>query len=165
MTNGYRVHVARLIPSGGVILETFRDDDEITVISVDRPPATLAAFDAKIRAIAGDTFPRLPRHTHVVIDSEGLGKALWDSLKVERYPGWKLYEKRGRERQELPDALRVAQFQQRIHIVKGEHGDATRRALLGFKVEVGEDGVVGGELVVALCLAVVGKVPRPPRAY
>ncbi|HEY5519141.1 MAG TPA: hypothetical protein VIK08_00640 [Candidatus Limnocylindrales bacterium] len=159
------VYIARITEAGGVILTTTRTiADDVTVTAVERPPATLEAFRDRLQALCDD-FPALPPNTRVVIDAEGLGSALWDALRVDRRRGWQLYAKRGRERQELPDALRVAQLEQRIHIHKGEHDDALRKALLGYRVEVREDGIIGGELVVALCLAVAGKRPPKVRVY
>jgi hypothetical protein len=79
----------------------------------------------------------------------GSGRALWNALHVDRRRGWKLYDKRGSDRQDLPDALLTAEGEDRLTFAQGLHeAGAMRKALAALTREVREDGIVGGELVV-----------------
>ena len=158
-------HAVRLTEQGGVILTATRDqDDDVVVTAIQTLPARLAEFDARLRELC-DPFPKLPPDTAVIIDGEGLGKALWLGLRVERRRAWLLYERRAKDRQELADSLRAAQYQRRVHIVSDDHAADMREGLKHYRVEVGDDGVIGGNLVVALALAVAVKPPPVPRIW
>jgi hypothetical protein len=153
------VHAAE---TGTAILTFSRDQvDHVEVLAIDRLPAGLDPAVAWLL----DAFPAFPLTdgAWVVIDTDGLGQALADRLGVRHHRGWKLYDKRGRDRQELVNALLVAQSEGRITIASTPHEGAMRKALLGYRRTVSEDGIVGGELVVALALAVVGRRPSRPK--
>jgi hypothetical protein len=153
------IHAAE---AGSAILTFDRDaQDNVEVSRIDRLPAGLDPCVDWLRSAFPD-FPGIGTG-HVVIDADGLGQALWDRLDVRYRRGWTLYDKRGRDRQELVNALLVAQSEGRVAIGPTPHADAMRKALIGYRRTVGEDGVVGGELVVALALAVVGRRPPRPR--
>jgi hypothetical protein len=58
------------------------------------------------------------------------------------------------ERQALVNDLLVAVQQERFHVAPGlEEQQAKSRALLGYRRQVREDGLIGSELFVALLLA------------
>jgi len=79
-------------------------------------------------------------------------------MKTLEPRGW-LYEGRGIERQRLVNALVVAMNQKAIHFAAGLAGmDAMTRALVGYRRQVKEDGLIGPELVVALCLTILPRV-------
>ena len=152
--------------TGTAVMRYDRDaQGTIDVSGIDRLPAGL---DPAVEWLAR-AFPDLPRigDARVTIDGTGLGQALWARLKVRvgdgwhRPDGWTLYERRGRDRQELVDALLVATSEGRIHIAPSPHGEALRKALSSFHKVIGEDGAVGGELVAALALAAL----PPPKVY
>jgi len=153
----------RATSAGSAILTTTRDRaDHVTVTGIDRLPSGLDPCARWLR----DHLPErlaVPRGTQVVVDADGLGQALFDHVRGKHRRGWRLYEKHGRDRQELVNALLVAEQEQRILIRPGNHGDAMRKALLGYRREVGDDGSIGAELVVALALAVVWRRPIAPK--
>ena len=71
-----------------------------------------------------------------------------------------LYTGRGLERQALVDELLVAMQEDRFHFAAGlAEQEAMTKALLGYRRQVREDGLIGSELVVALLLALI---PPPP---
>lgn len=152
----YAIHAAE---AGTAILVYDRDGDRFEVDSIERLPAGLDPAADWLRA----TFPTLPAidDDTVTIDADGLGRALWDLLKVRHKPGWRLYAGYGRERQELVNGLLVALSDRRVRIEPSMHEDAMRKAMAGYRRTVGEDGVIGGELVVALALAVTVGRPKP----
>ena len=139
-------------------------ENDVTVEEIERLPAGLAPAVEWLRR----RFPDLPviGDAFVVIDTDGFGAALADTLKIRHRPHVSLFEKRGRDRQALVDALLVAEQERRIHLDAGSpHADAMRNALLGYRRQVGEDGVVGAELVVALALAAVTRRVSTPGIY
>jgi hypothetical protein len=152
---GYAIHAAE---AGTAILTYTRDlEDRIEVTAIERLPAGLDPIVSWLG-------PQTPLGCHFIVDAAGLGQALWDRLGARyRRRGWTLYEARGRDRQELVNALLVAQSEGRIAIAPTSHADAMKKALLGYRRTVGEDGAIGAELVVALALAVVGRRPSVPR--
>lgn len=157
--DGVAIHASE---AGTAILTFTRDRaDRVEVSRIDRLPAGL---DPSVRWLL-ELFPAFPATADawVVIDADGLGRALWDRLNVHHRRGWALYDRTGRDRQELVNGLLVAQSERRIRILPSTHGDAVRKALTAYRRTVGEDGVIGGELVVALALAVVGRRPAVPR--
>ena len=145
--------------TGTAVMRYDRDaQGNVDVSGIDRLPAGLdPAVEWLERA-----FPDFPRigGAHVTIDGTGLGQALWARLHVRVADGWTLYDKRGRDRQELVDSLLVATSEARVHISPSAHGEALRKALSSYHKVIGDDGIVGGELVAALALAAI-----PPRKY
>lgn len=157
----YAIHAAE---AGTAILTYTRDaEDAIDVETIDRLPAGLDASAAWLHA----TFPAIPKvgNATITIDADGLGQALWDKLRVQYRRGWRLYDRMGRDRQELVNGLLVALSDRRVHIQPSRHEDALRKALAGYRRTVGEDGIIGGELVVALALAVYGRRIRLPQVF
>lgn len=128
------------------------------VVGIDPLPFNFDAVAERVRELDAE----VPRDGLLVVDAEGLGRALWASIAPPRKSRrWRLYEGRGAERQELADRLVVAMHDSRIHFAAGlDAMDLMTRALVGYRRQVREDGLVGSELVVALCLAIT---PRPPR--
>ena len=63
------------------------------------------------------------------------------------------------------NALLVAQQEQRIRMLPSPHGVAMRRALISYRRTVADDGVIGGEMVVALALCALARRPIAPRVY
>lgn len=152
----YAIHAAE---NGTAVVIYERDGARIEVESIERLPAGLDPAAEWLQA----WFPDLPDigDDQIVIDADGLGRALWDKLKVRRQRGWRLYDRVGLRRQELANALLVAMSDRRVHIQSSEHEDAMRKAMLSYRRVVADDGVIGGELVVALALAVTVGRPRP----
>lgn len=128
-------------------------DDELLVTTIERLSSDLAIVTERVRALDPEA-----RH---IIDSEGLGNALWAILGHPDDPEhWQLYSGRGLERQALVDELLVAVQEDRFHFAAGlEEQEAMNKALLGYRRQVREDGLIGSELVVALLLALI---PLPP---
>jgi hypothetical protein len=154
------MNVAIAAGEPGTAILTFDRDaqDHINVSRIDRLPAGLdPAVDWLARAFPD--FPVIGDAARVVVDTEGLGQALWARLRVGDQDGWTLYEKRGRDRQELVNALLVATSEGRIHISPSPHGEALRKALLSYHKVIADDGIIGGELVSALALAIIPPEP------
>lgn len=150
--------------TGTAVMRYDRDaQGNVDVEGIDRLPTGLDPVVEWLTAAFPD-FPGIGG-AHVTIDGTGLGQALWARLKVRRADGWTLFERRGRDRQELVDSLLVATSEGRIHISPSPHGEALRKALASYHKVIGEDGVVGGELVAALALASISPPRRPPRVY
>jgi hypothetical protein len=136
----------------------------IAVSSIDRLPPGL---DPAVDWLA-EAFPDGLGGALVTIDGNGLGQALWSRLHVRHADGWRLYDKYGRDRQEIVTSLLVAQSEGRIHISPSPHGEALRKALASYHKVIGEDGLIGGALVVTLALAAFQRpvyVRKPSRAY
>jgi hypothetical protein len=150
--------------TGTAIMSYDRDAaGNVNVTTIERLPAGLAPAVAWLTA----AFPKLPvigAASTITIDGNGLGQALWSRLKARPVGGWRLYGKVGRDRQELATALLIAQDEKRVHISPSPHADALRKALLSYHKTIGEDGILGGELITALALACLPR-PRPPRVY
>jgi hypothetical protein len=99
--------------------------------------------------------------TQVTIDHEGLGTALWIFLGRPARP-WQLYTGRGLDRQQLVDRLLVAIQGDRFHFAPGlAEQDAMTKAMVSYRRQVREDGLIGSELVVALLLALTPPPPVP----
>jgi hypothetical protein len=84
------------------------------------------------------------------------------------HDGWQLYTGRGLERQALVDELLVAIEEDRFHFAADlAEQAAMNNALLGYRSQVGEDGLIGSELVVALLLALrpLPRVHEPMGAF
>lgn len=142
---------------GSAIVAVDRDsDDALLVVGIERLPFSLAAVTERVRALDDP-------EARFIVDAEGLGSALWAVLG---HPAdarhWQLYSGRGLERQALVDELLVAMQEERFHFTPGlaEQG-AMSKALLSYRRQVREDGLIGSELVVALLLALI----PPPRVY
>ncbi len=142
---------------GSAIVAVDRDDDDaLLVVGIERLPFSLAAVTERVRALDDPA-------TRFIIDAEGLGSALWAIVghPAER-KRWQLYSGRGLERQALVDELLVALQQDRFHFAAGlAEQEAMSKALLSYRRQVREDGLIGSELVVALLLALI----PPPRVY
>lgn len=154
-----RQHGIVIIDRGSAIVTVDRDDDgHILCSGIERLPFDLSAVTARVREIADPD-------SSYVIDVEGLGSALWAVLKDDRRPrrSWTLYEGRGLDRQALVDALLVAVEEDRFRFAGGlPEQDAMNKALVTYRRQVRDDGVIGHELVVALLLAIIP--PRPKAA-
>jgi hypothetical protein len=115
--------------------------------------------------------PRLDRDpefadARLVIDGEGHGAALWAVLPTDDEERWRLYSARGLERQALVDVLLVAVHEGRFHFAAGlPEQEAMNKALVGYRRQVREDGLIGSELVVALLLALLPPPPSPPETH
>lgn len=135
---------------GAAIVHVDRDSDDALVVSgIERLPFDLGIVVARIAELGdGERF---------VVDAEGLGTALWAILgHPDDDEHWRLYSGRGIERQALVDGLLVAIHEGRFHFASGLiEQDAMSRALLGYRRQVREDGLIGSELVVALLLAII----------
>jgi hypothetical protein len=140
---------------GSAIVAVERDDDDaLLVTGIERLPFDLAAVTDRVRALADP-------EARYIVDAEGLGNALWAVLgRSEDTEHWQLYTGRGLERQALVDELLVAMQEDRFHFASGLlEQEAMSKALLGYRRQVREDGLIGSELVVALLLALI---PPPP---
>ena len=138
-------------------------DDALLVVGIERLPFSLAAVTERVRALDDP-------EARFIVDAEGLGSALWAVLgRPAERKRWQLYSGRGLERQALVDELLVAMQEERFHFAPGlaEQG-AMSKALLSYRRQVREDGLIGSELVVALLLALIPPhvpyVRKPMRA-
>ena len=131
-------------------------DDALLVVGIERLPFSLAAVTERVRALDDP-------EARFIVDAEGLGTALWAVLgRPADAHHWQLYAGRGFERQALVDELLVAMQEDRFYFSPGLAGqEAMSKALLGYRRQVREDGLIGSELVVALLLALI----PPPRVY
>jgi hypothetical protein len=143
---------------GAAIVQVERDpDDALLVVGIERLPFDLAAVTDRVRALDHP-------EARFVIDAEGLGGALWAVLGHPDEDRWQLYTGRGLERQSLVDALLVAIEENRFRFVPTlAEQEAMSKALLSYRRQVREDGLVGSELVVALLLALIP--PPAPSIY
>lgn len=155
----YAIHAAE---ASTAVLRCLRGpDDVLDVLSIHRLPPGLEPVAAALREAIPDLAPDLS--TVVIIDADGLGQALHDHLQVRHRRGWRLFSERGRDRQALVNALLVAEQEHRIRIHPSPHSEAMRKALLGYRRTVADDGLIGAELVVALALACTIRRPVLPR--
>ena len=131
-------------------------DDALLVVGIERLPFSLAAVTERVRALDDP-------ETRVIVDAEGLGTALWAVLgRPADAHHWQLYAGRGFDRQALVDELLVAMQEGRFHFAPGlAEQAAMSKALLSYRRQVREDGVIGSEIVVALLLALI----PPPVTY
>lgn len=140
-----------LVDRGAAVVSVDHRKDGAVVTGIERLPFSLTAVAQRTEELAR-------AGTVLVVDAEGLGNALWATRP--RIGDWHLYADHGLERQRLVDALVVAIHQGRLHFAAGlEHQDAMSKALVSYRRQVREDGLIGSELVIALCLAIV----RRPR--
>jgi len=148
-----------VVERAAAIVSVERDEmGDMVVIDIERLPADISAAAARLES--------LPDDTHVTVDHEGLGTALWAVLGR---PDWRLYTGRGIERQHLVDGLLVAMHGDQIHFAAGlAEQEAMNKALTSYRRTVGADGAIGGELVVALLLALLAPpepTPEPQFAW
>ncbi len=151
-------HVGIVIIDRGAAIVTVEraDDDHLLCTGIERLPFDLGVVALRVREL-------IEPGAYYVIDGEGLGAALWAVLKdVRDRRHWTLYEGRGLERQALVDALLVAVEQDRFRFAAGlDEQDTMSRALVTYRRQVRDDGIIGSELVVALLLALVPRAPVP----
>ena len=139
--------------SGAAIVTVERDEDNaLLCTAIERLPFDLAEVIERVETLDD---PDL----NFMIDSDGLGSALWTFLGG---PGnaqhFQLYTGRGLERQALVDELLVAIAEGRFHFASAiPEQPAMSKAMVSYRRQVKDDGVIGSELVVALLLAL-----RPP---
>lgn len=131
-------------------------DEALLVTAIERLPFNLTAVANRV----GELDREMPE-ARFVIDSDGLGAALWQVLgPPEDLDRWHLYAAKGVERQRLVDTLLVAIHEERFHFAPGlAEQEAMTRALTSYHRQVKADGEIGSELVVALLLACI---PPPP---
>jgi hypothetical protein len=151
-------HVGVVIGDRGSAIVTVErsPEDALLVVGIERLPFNLDSTSKRVRALDD-------HETRFVIDSEGLGSALWAVLgRPDDEHHWQIYAGRGFERQALVDELLVAIQESRFHFAAGlAEQEPMSKALVGYHRQVREDGVIGGELVVALLLALIPSPPEP----
>ena len=151
-------HVGITVTDRGSAIVTVDRSPEnaLLVTAIERLPFSLAAVTDRVRALEDPA-------ARFVIDAEGLGSALWALMGHPDEPErWTLYSGRGIERQALVDELLVAMQEDRFHFAPGlAEQAAMSKALLSYRRQVREDGLIGSELVVALLLALI----PPPEPY
>ena len=148
---------------GSAIVSVERSpENALLVVAIERLPFNLAAVTERVRGLEDP-------EAWFVIDAEGLGSALWAVLgRPDDEQHWQLYAGRGLERQALVDELLVAVQESRFHFAPGlAEQAAMSKALLSYRRQVREDGLIGSELVVALLLALIPPVtyPQPMFAF
>jgi hypothetical protein len=155
-------HVGIVIADRGAAIVTVDRSPEaaLLVTNIERLPFDLAAVTKRAQALTGPD-------TRFVVDAEGLGSALWAVLgRPDDEQHWLLYAGRGFERQALVDELLVAMQEGRFHFAAGlDEQEAMSKALLSYRRQVHEDGVIGSELVVAVLLALIPPPPAPVEPF
>jgi hypothetical protein len=154
-------HIGVVVADRGAAIVTVErsPEDALLVTGIERLPFSLAAVTARVRVLEDP-------EARFVVDAEGLGSALWAVLgRPEDAEHWQLYAGRGLERQALVDELLVAMQESRFHFAPGlDEQEAMSKALLGYRRQVREDGLIGSELVVALLLALT-QPARVPESF
>lgn len=162
--------IAIVVTSHGSAIVTVehRSPEDYLVTGIESLP-----FDFSMTAAAVAELDELePRDSRFVVDAEGLGSALWAALPTVPSPyyglgskpgpdpvRWRLHEAHGLARQALVDVLVVAINADALHFAAGlANQEPMSKALVGYRLEVKEDGEIGAALVVALCLALT----KPP---
>jgi hypothetical protein len=154
----------------GTAIASGRWSPDRSGLDVERIARLPAGLDPAVKWVT-DEFPDFPslgqgRSVQAVIDTDGLGEALWDRLfRYRHVRGWSRCDLRGRDRQALSNVLLVAMSNRMIRITDTTHESALRRALGELHRAVGEDGVVGAEMTTALALAVWSRPHPPVRVY
>jgi hypothetical protein len=162
-------HVGIVIADcGAAIVTVVRSPaDALIATGIERLPFDLGAVVDRVRAL--DAAPGTQDDPEVlyVIDSNGVGSALWAVLGHQDDPEhWRLYTGRGLERQALVDELLVAIELDRFRFASGlAEQEAMSKALVGYRRQVRDDGVIGSELVVALLLALIPPTPPAPEPF
>lgn len=148
-------HIGVSIARDRAAIVTVRVDGDpraFIVLDAERLPLRVADVAARIRDLEGDD-------VRIAIDAPGLGRSLFEVLGEDVT----LYEKSGRDRQQLVTTLATADALDRLHFAPGfPELDALLRALASKTTEVSDDGIVGGELVTALSVALA---IEPPVTY
>ena len=141
---------------GSAIVHVEHADDELLVTAIERLAFSLSAVADRVHALDDEI-----AEVRFVVDADGLGGALWAVLgPPEDAERWRLYSGRGIERQSLVDGLLVAVHNGQFHFAPNlPNQEPMTKALQAYRRQVGEDGLIGGELVVALLLALI---PPPP---
>jgi hypothetical protein len=155
-------HIGVVVAARGAAIVTVErsPEDALLVTGIERLPFSLAVVTDRVRSLEDP-------EARFVVDAEGLGSALWAVLgrPVDELH-WQPYAGRGIERQALVDELLVAMQQDRFHFAPGLHEqEAMSKALLGYRRQVREDGLIGSELVVALLLALIPPEPEYVSVY
>lgn len=148
-----------IVDRGAAIVAVERHEDgRIVVTGIERLPFDLGAVAARVRELDLEH-----PGSRSVVDAEGLGQALWAVLGKAKDRAWHLYQGRGLERQALVDELLVAVEEDRFRFMGGlAEQDAMNKALVTYRRQVRDDGLIGSELVVALLLALYRDLtPRP----
>ena len=149
-----------VIREGGAAIVTVDHDkaDNCIVSAIEIHPFNPEVLAERV----ADLNDAEPKDSQFIIDADSLGNALWTILGPDPRKDklrFRLYEERGLVRQALVDSLVVAIARDALHFRAGlAVQEAMNRALLSYKRTVREDGEVGTELVVALCLAVLPRV-------
>jgi hypothetical protein len=155
-------HVGIVVANRGSAIVTVERgaDDDLLVTGMERLPFDLGAVADRTHALEDP-------ETHFVIDGEGLGGALWAVLgRPDDEDHWRLYPGQGRDRQALVNELLLAIHEKRFHFAAGlAEQAAMNKALVGYRREVRDDGQIGGELVVALLLALIPPEPEYVSVY
>lgn len=142
----------RVATPGAAVVSVLHRNGSLTVTDVQRFPYDLAAVAGAVEYKAQQP------ETSFMVDGEGIGAALWSMLGHQHDDGWRLYRDQGRDRQVLSNALALAYSTGKLRFAADlDHRAALDHALASFNPMVGDDGIVGGELVVALALAVYVK--------
>lgn len=153
------VYGVRIVEVGAAIVGVRHDEGARLGTVIERHPFDVAVVIERARALDdGEAF--------FVIDSEGLGGALFRLLAdPDNDERMSLFSARGIERQALVDGLVVAVQDGSFHFAPGlSDQDSMNRALRAFRRQVGDDGIIGAELVVALTLALTSP-PQPPEPF
>lgn len=149
-----------IVDHGAAIVTVERDEaNDLLCRGIERLPFDLAAVNARVG--------RLDPDARVIIDSEGLGSALWAVLgRPAKSQHFQLYSGRGLERQALVDELLVAVEEGRFHFAPAiPEQPAMSKALVSYRRQVKEDGLIGSELVVALLLAITPPPRKRPKLF
>jgi hypothetical protein len=125
------------------------ETETFLVTDIERMPFDVAALARRLKEMDNPDI-------QWEIDADGVGGALWTVVGgPDNAQHWHLYSGRGLERQALVDELIVAVEEGRFHFTSGlTEQAAMSKAMVGYRRSVKEDGVIGSELVVALCLAI-----------
>lgn len=164
-------------PHGAIVMVEHPTEGGYLIVGIETLPLGIAALGKRV----GELVTERP-DAQLVVDGKGIGSALWDVLvgdeRIVRdelasrltLPGdgapqaW-LYQGLGLDRQRLVNVLVTADAQEEVHAEGGlAHFEALHKALLSYDPNVREDGEFGSELVVALCLALLPRLPAAPRA-
>ena len=140
-----------VIADRGAAIVTVEHDEQDALLctGIERLPFDLGAVTDRVLELDEP-------EVRFVIDGAGMGSALWTVVGGPADPyHWQLYAGRGIERQTLVDELLVAIQHNRFHFAPGlAEQPAMSKAMVGYRRQVKEDGLIGSELVVALLLAV-----------
>jgi hypothetical protein len=141
-----------IVERGAAVVTVDRsEDDELLVTGIERMAFNLDLVAARARDL--DDGER-----RFMVDGDGVGSALYSVVGGDKR--WTLFQGRGIERQSLVDELLVVVAERRLRFAPGlAEQEAMNKALVSYRRQVRDDGLIGSELVTALCLAI-----RPPVA-